>query len=284
MLDLGNPNREDAIQKPSHKPASKRARREDFGPPKLLKDEDLEAICVGFGIGEGQQAFFKSGIKKIILAIAVRINEDRSTSSRSADLDRLKSINSQLKDIIQKVDEMGPRGGLALRAISDSIGPMLSAGWISHQFPGDDLAPTKSLVSDDMMAGRLRPHMRERLRGPEYFIDELSLETRYQFARFRPKKTLIAILQREEQGIEAALSVIKSGPEARGGAPLTYRRYMLANLAKLWRSIGKQTPTSPQSEFAQFCEYVCECVGWPKRGVGSAIPKALELLAAFGET
>lgn len=180
-------------------------------------------------------------------------------------------MNSQLKNIIQIVHEMGPRGGVALRAISNSIGPMLSAGWISHQFPGDVLAPTKSRV--DMVAGRLRPRMRERLRAPEYSIDELSLETRYQFVRSRPKKTLVAILHGTKQGIEAALSVIKSDPEARGGAPLTYRRYMLANLAKLWRSIGKETPTSPQSEFALFCECVCECVGWPERGVGSAIQR-----------
>ena len=135
-----------------------------------------------------------------------------------------------------------------------------------------------------MVTDRLRPRPRPPLRGREYFIDELSLEARYQFVRVRSKETLLTILREAERGIEATLSVIRADPEARGGAPLTYRRYMLANLAKLWRSIGKETPTSPQSEFAQFCEYVCECVGWPKRGVGSAIPKALELLAAFGET
>jgi hypothetical protein len=239
-------------------------------------------MCEVFGIADGHRLFFKSEIEKIVRGIATWIVEDRSTPSRNADLDRLNSMNSQLKDVVQRIGKMGPKGALALRAITDFVAPLVSARWVSNKFPGDDWAPAKSLVSQNILAGRV-PRMLGSIAG-NYFIDELSLEGRYRFVRFRSKETLLTILQEVEQGIEAALSVIRTDPESRGGAPLTYRRYMLADLARLWRSIGKETPTSPQSEFARFCEYVCECVGWPSHGVGSAIPQALELLTDFRET
>jgi hypothetical protein len=237
-------------------------------------------MCEGFGIADERRAFFKSEINKIMLGIAEWITDDLSTPSRNADLDRLKSIDSELRDTIEKVNKMGPKGSLALRAISDFIAPMLSAGWINHQFPGDDWAPTKSIINEAFLADGARPPMHEPARGRAYFIEEQSLEARYQFVRNRSKNTLLATLTQTQQGIEAALSMIKSDPAARGGRPsLQYRRYMLANLATLWRSIGKRTPTSPSSEFVGFCEYVFECAGWPKRGVASDIPRALQLLA-----
>jgi hypothetical protein len=210
--------------------------------------------------------------------------EDQHTPPRNTDFERLKSINSRLKDVIQDVNKLGPKGGLALRAISGSIGPMLSARWISHQFPGDDWAPTKSLVSEDMVAGRLRPRMREPLRGREYFIDELSLEARYQFVRHRAKNALLTVLGEIERGAVAALSVMKSDREARGGAALTYRRLMIVHLAILWGTVGKKIVTSSNSEFAVFCENICESVGWPQRGVASDIPRAPKLLAFSGKT
>jgi hypothetical protein len=249
-----------------------------------MTDSYLEAICEARGIADGQRKFFKSEIQKIVLGIAQLMIEDQRTPSRNADFERLKSINSQLKAIIQDVSKMGPKGVFALRSISGFIGPMLSARWINHQFPEDDWAPAKSRVSDDMAAGRLRPNIRQPLRGREYFIDELSLEARYEFVRHRAKNALLTVLGEIERGTGAALSVMKSDKEARGGAALTYRRLLIVNLAILWSTVGKRTATSSNSEFAVFCESICEGVGWPQGGVAYDVPRALKLLASSSKT
>src|SRR5262249_34154445 len=155
------------------------------------------------GIADGQRAFFKSRLNEIVQRIANWMTDDRSTSSRSADLDRLKAIDFQIKDVRQKIDRMGPKGTLALRTVSDFIAPMLSAAWISDHFPEDDRAPRRSNIWADRV-------QRAPLRAPEYFIEELTLGARYQFVRYRSKRTLLVILRELEQGVEAALSVIKS--------------------------------------------------------------------------
>ena len=66
------------------------------------------------------------------------IEKDRSTSSRNADLERLKEIDAQLKGVVREIKEMGPKGTLALKAVTDFIAPLVSASWINHQFPDDD--------------------------------------------------------------------------------------------------------------------------------------------------
>jgi hypothetical protein len=70
--------------------------------------------------------------------------------------------------------------------------------------------------------------------------------------------------------------VVEHRPGARGGRkPLIRRRDLIANLAQIWESLDRRVTTSQHSDFAAFCELVCEGIGWPTEGLVSALPDAV---------
>jgi hypothetical protein len=106
------------------------------------------------------------------------MSSERRQVSRSLDRERLKKALTQIKEIVFKVSKLGPSGRQALKVTSRSFAPMLSAQWLNDKFPDDDYAPQRVAVPDRIASGRLL--IRTELRAEKHFIEEYSLEARYQ--------------------------------------------------------------------------------------------------------
>jgi hypothetical protein len=161
--------------------------------------------------------------------------------------------------------------------MSHPLAPMLSAQWISHNFPDDDYAPTKSAMppkNERSRSAPLRPPLRAPLRAEKFFIEEHSLESRLEFVSRRAMKTTTAALTTIGVGLEKTLRNLDLQPGSRGGRkPLTYRHSLLINLADLWDQVGKEVSTG--TNFPAFCESVAQSIGWPTDGINSATPEAI---------
>lgn len=138
----------------------------------------------------------------------------------------------------------------------------LSGNWLRYHFPGD--APSKPTL------GGVRPPAREPVRGR---TDVTYLN--YQFIRHRAPETLQALLRDLDAVLVSALTSLASDPRARGGQqPLTYRHDVLVNLCEIWDRIGENVVTTPKSNFADFCHFIIEAIGWPTGGLNAAISRA----------
>jgi hypothetical protein len=107
-----------------------------------------------------------------------------------------------------------------------------------------------------------------------FFIEEHSLESRFEFVSRRAMKATTAALMTIELGLEKTLRSLDLQPRSMGGQkPLIYRHSLLINLAEMWDQVGKKV--SIGTEFAAFCESVAGSIGWPTDGINSAIPDAI---------
>jgi hypothetical protein len=122
------------------------------------------------------------------------------------------------------------------------------------------------------MLGGVRPPVREPVRGS---ADVTYLN--YQFIRHRAPETLQALLRDLDSVLASALTSLASDPRARGGPqPLIYRHNVLVNLCEIWDRIGEDVVTTSKSNFAHFCNFVVEAMGWPTGGLDAAIPPAVK--------
>jgi hypothetical protein len=110
----------------------------------------------------------------------------------------------------------------------------------------------------------------------ERSVEQAETDRKHWFVQNRTADTLLAVLQEIEAGLGSALARLNAAPGASGGREtLLYRRILLVNLAKFWHSIGKKVSGGPDSTFADFCEEVMHSVGWPTKGVRSAVSKKI---------
>jgi hypothetical protein len=263
----------------STKPAriGKPLRPEDFGPLRNISESDFVDICDGFGIADKKRETTKTRLEQIVREMSNWIRNDTRMLSRDFDRDRLQKMQRKITGALYELKRLGLQGKQALKSISGSFGPMLSAQWINMRFPGDDWAPRKAPIEDAIRRDRPQKLMRPDERSPKYFIEELSAPSRHQFVRNRAPQTLEALLREMEHGVTAALRALNADPAARGGRPrLRYRHYFIMNLADLWDSLGKDVSGGPGSDFAAFCEAIVEAVGWPKGGLDAALPAAIK--------
>jgi hypothetical protein len=106
--------------------------------------------------------------------------------------------------------------------------------------------------------------------------EQTETDRKHWFVQNRTADTLLAVLQEIEAGLGSALVRLNAVPGASGGREtLFYRRILLVNLAKFWHSIGKEVSGGPDSKFADFCVHVMHSVGWPTKGVRSAVSKKI---------
>jgi hypothetical protein len=140
---------------------------------------------------------------------------------------------------------------------------------LNKKFSDDGYTPQRSRLPSDSGP-------RRSLRAPLYFIEEKSLGARFEFVQQRPIKTTVAVLKEIKKGLETALQSLDLQPGSKGGRkPLTYRHYLVINLAEIWITLGRKVSTSATSDFTVFCEGVAELIGWPTDGMSAAIPDAV---------
>jgi hypothetical protein len=248
-------------------------RVDELQVPKKLENDDFDLISQNCNIPQPARSDLKECLASLVQEFDRWMKEDRLKPHRSSDRDHLNDALSRIGEIINDISNVGPLGRLAMEDVSAAVAPMLSARWMNAKFPDDDYAPRKSPVP--LAASGERTASRTQLRGPEYFIEEYSLEARMQFVSRRSVKVTAAALETIKKGLEAAIRSIDRQPGSRGGRKrIIYRHFLLINLAQVWSDLGKQV-ASGDSDFTTFCESVAEAIGWPTEGIKSAIPKAV---------
>ena len=249
-------------------------RSADFPVPKQITDSDFDELCKTFKISSSYLSDTKGLLDELVRAFGEWMKDERRQPDRSSDRERLKNALSNLEKATTQIDHLGPSGRRAIRAISDSVAPMLAAQWLNETFPDDDYAPQRSRLPSTT---GFRSPLRAPLRGQEYFIEEESLGARLEFVQQLPVRTTSAVIREIKKGLATALLSLDLQPGAKGGRePLTYRHYLIINLAKIWISFGRKVSTSSKSDFITFCESVAELIGWPKAGLRNAIPDAVK--------
>jgi len=246
----------------------------DFRLPKTITHSDFYEICRTSHIQSLHQVNTKKRLDELVKEFRKRMKANLQHPSRKSDRQRIKNAISFMEKAADRIDLLGPSGLRAIRTISDTVAPMLAAQWLNQKFPDDDYAPQRSALP---VTSGLRELLRTPLRQPEYFIEEKSFEARLEFVQQRPIKTTKTILREIKQGLEAALRSLDLQPRSKGGQePLTYRHYLIINLAEIWEKCGGKVVGTSTSDFASFCEAVAESIGWPTDGMSSEIPKALK--------
>jgi hypothetical protein len=260
-----------------------RLRVADIPVPKKVSKEDFIEICGTFRISASHQQLVRTTLDNLVEDLKDWMNRERSQSHRRADRNRLNKAVSSIKSAIALIQKLGPSGRLALKAMSQPLAPMLSAQWINLSFPDDDYAPQRSAPPPQAIGSRLvRP--RAGRMGPQtirmgsssdgFFIEEHSLESRFEFVSRRAMKATTAALMTIELGLEKTLRSLDLQPGSWGGRKrLIYRHSLLIKLAEMWDQVGKKV--SSGTEFAAFCESVARSIGWPTDGINSAIPDAI---------
>jgi hypothetical protein len=248
-------------------------RSANFRSPKKITDSDFDEICGTSKILSSHRLDMKKRLDALVEAFGESMRETRRQPARKPDRKRLERALSYVEKAAAQTDKLGPSGRLAMRTISDSVAPMLSAQWLNEKFSDDDFAPQRSQLPSTT---GLRSPYHTPLRSQEYFIEEKSLEARFEFVQQRPVRTTSAVLREIKKGLATALRSLDLQPRSRGGRePLTYRHYLIMNLAEIWISFGRKVSTSAKSEFTTFCETVAEPMGWPTDGMSAAIPVAV---------
>jgi hypothetical protein len=249
-------------------------RSADFRAPKKITQSDFDELCKRFKIPSSHRSDTKRRLDELVRAFGEWMTNERLQPDRKSDRERLKNALSNLEKAATQIDHLGPSGRRAIQAISDSVAPMLAAQWLNEQFPDDDYAPQRSRLP---LTTGLRPPLHTPLRGRKYFIEEESLGARHEFVQQRPVRTTSAMLGEIKKGLVTALLSLDLQPGAKGGrGPLTYRRYLIINLAEIWETCGNQIPTSNTSDFTDFCDGVAASIGWPIDGMSAAIPKVIK--------
>lgn len=245
-------------------------RADEFKNPKMISKKAFDKLCKDFQFTPSKQLEAKMMVDQIVIEFADWMRDARGKPDRNQDLDWVRKAASDIKKATAGLSKLGPSGRSALKVISHFIGPMLTATWISDNFPGDGYAPERSPLE------RSPNSIRTPLRGEKGFVEERTLGSRVQFVSHRAVESTVTALEAIEGGLNETLRTLKLQPGSRGGRkPLIYRHYLIMNLAETWTNLERQVSTKPSSDFAHFCYSVVEEIGWPTAGIVSAIPDAL---------
>jgi hypothetical protein len=254
---------------------AKRLRNKDFHIPKRIEDDDWQMICRTAGISSGDKLRLKVRLNDLVAALATSIGNDQRLPDRKSDRERVKEILSHIGAAVARTAKLGPAGDVTFKAISPFIASMLAAQWMNENFQNDIYRPQRSPLPEE--SSELRPPLRTSFRAAEYFIEEHSHEARFQFVRQKPVETLAAALKQIAEGLSEVLRTFTFQPRSRGGQePLLYRHYALIYLIDMWHEIGREPSSGPKSACTAFCESVVATMGWPTRGLSSAMPDAVK--------
>jgi hypothetical protein len=245
-------------------------RSKDFPLPKKISDEDFDLLCKTYSVQQSKD--MKRRLDELVNGLADWMREEQP-QPRGIDRKVLRNVLSKIGRAATQIKKLGLAGRAALTSISPFLAPMLAAQWINERFPDDVPVPQSWAPPEN--AG-FRGPIRQPMRARKYFIEEQSRAARFEFVRRRSAQTLSSALKEIESGLGAALRSLDLQPGSRGGrSPLTYRHYLIINLAEMWDSIGKRVSAGPRSDFPAFCISVAENIGWPDEGMAAAVGKAV---------
>jgi hypothetical protein len=240
---------------------------DDFKPPRRVSQDDLDAIRVTFKIDRDKIGALRRRLDEIVDAFAVSIRDERLRPDRQGDRDRL----SRTRTAIKKARAALPSrtGDTAKHPLEMAgaiiLGPVVSVDWLAEKFPDFQ---TLLRATMDMKTGGINLADIQRRRRA---CDE--------FASRQTVPLVSALLEEIERSLTMAIRLFPLMPGGKGGRKaLIQRKYMIANLAKGWRDLGRIPRSGPNSQFTAFCEAVFEAIGWPTEGAVAAIPDALSIL------
>jgi hypothetical protein len=247
----------------------------DLPEPHRIADDDFENVVEAFKIPQENRLELRRFLDELVQVFAEEVSRKRSEPKRSADTDHLGKAQKALEKARVEINlASGPAARAGLRRTAGSIGAMLSPLWIKGQFPDDRLSPSLQWWPDDG-SGRTPS------RDPDWPvpIDTLSLNEREHFARERARELITRVLETIDAVLAKARRQIvtpKEGKKGFGGRPpLTVRRYLLANLARHWRALGRTPGGGKNSEFPAFADAVCDYIGW--EGLAGDLYEAMKL-------
>jgi hypothetical protein len=225
--------------------------------PERISDSDFDEICESFKISPNKRERLRALIDGARAGVAEFMTQQRSQPHRRNERKLVASATSALKKARQRLDRLGPEGKEALRSFDDFLSPLVSTRWLHQRFPNDSLAPKIAGLAAD--------------------FDDRSLEQRSLFIWNRPSLAVNAVLAALDQGLNATLSALQSGPGAKGGRkPLIARDVMILSLVRAWGLIGRRISTGPKSEFVEFVEAILVSIGWSGSGIPDAVADAVK--------
>ncbi len=247
----------------------------DLPVPHRITDDDFENIMEAFKIPQANRLELRDFFDDLTQVFAELVSRKRSEPKRSTDTDHLKKARGALAKARVEINlASGPAARTGLRRTAGSIGTMLSPLWITEQFPNDGLTPTLQWWPDDD-SGRTP----SRVPARPVPVDTLSLNEREHFARERARELIITVIDTIDAAlVKAHMQIVtpNEGKKRFGGRyPLTLRRYLLANLARRWRALGRVLGVGKSSGYPAFAETVCDYIGW--EGLAGDLYKAIKL-------
>lgn len=235
-----------------------------------MTDEDFDEICATFKIDRDKRDDMRRRFDEIVHEYATKIRGERLRLDRQADQDWLRdALTATQRARAALPSRPGEAAEVPLKVAGALLGPVVSASWLGEKFPG--FGNLLLAQNSDRGSPEWKPW-----RPP---ADDPSAMARAEFIGRETVPVLSALLAEVELVLKIADGMLPLLPGGKGGRRrLMHRRYMIANLAKCWRSLGRRPTSGPNSSFTAFCEAVFESIGWPTDGLQAAVPDALTLL------
>ncbi len=251
----------------------------DLPEPHRISVDDFEEIVCRFKIPLARRPALRDFLDEMVEEFAGAISRERSLPNQRADrgqIDKARKAIAKARVAINLAS--GPAAKAALRRTAGCIGTMLSASWIRGRFPHDRIAPDLHFWPDDGRSVRTSARVPAR----PVPIDDLSRDERAYFAEHRARELIVAVLNVFDATLaETRRRIVTPREDAKGiggRIPMVLRRYLLANLARFWRVLGRIPGRGVRSSgFPDFADAVCDAIGWPTDGVYADLPKAIKL-------
>src|ERR1700674_1310633 len=100
----------------------------------MISYADFDEICGTLKIPSSRRSDTKRRLDTLVEAFGESMRETRRQPARKSDRKQLESALSYVEKAAAQTDKLGPSGHLAMRTISDSVAPMLSAQWLNEKF------------------------------------------------------------------------------------------------------------------------------------------------------
>jgi hypothetical protein len=251
--------------KRSTRRVAKTVRDLDLSVPKVIQEEDLQALFDAYGLTPSQQTRMAAFLKDLIHEFGNEITKVQKRRTRADDRKNLAHAIERLSEARRYLKACGPIGQAIIRNNISHLGEMFSAGWIRQAFPKFELP------NETYKAGNSRSRLTPR-HGEQVYIEEHTVQDRRLFARSQNISLVSAALSEIHQSLEEALRRSKR----RGGRnKAELRSYFLMYLAEIWRQIGRDPWATGEFKFPQFSKDVLSYIGWPTSGLRAVISKAL---------
>jgi hypothetical protein len=153
----------------------KPVRDSDLDVPKMIQENDLQALFEAYDLTPPQQTQMAALVTKLVHAFGTEIANRQQRRTRADDRKNLRHAAERLSEAQRYLKACGPIGQTIIRNNISDLGEMLSAGWIRQAFPKFEL-PKETYGAVDPRS-RLPPR-----HGEQVDIEEHTVRHRRLFA------------------------------------------------------------------------------------------------------